>query len=109
MINFDDVTKKTKEHNLNQPQLHDHPCRLIIVGGFGSEKTNSLFNQISHQPDIDKIYVYAKDPREATYQLLIDRRKNTSLKHFNDPKAFIWTIFIKIRKNTIQIKNANSI
>ena len=27
-----------------------------------SRKTDSLFNLISHQPDIDKIYSYAKDP-----------------------------------------------
>ena len=89
MINFDDVSKKPKEHNLNQLQLPDYPCRLIIVGGFGSGKTNSLLNQISHQPDIDKIYVYANDPHEAKYQLLIDIQKNTSLKHFSNPKAFI--------------------
>ena len=27
--------------------------------------------QVSHQPDIDKIYLYAKVPYEAKYQLLI--------------------------------------
>ena len=34
-------------------------------------KTNSLFNLISWQPDIDKIYLYAKDPYEEKYQVLI--------------------------------------
>ena len=33
--------------------------------------------------------MYAKDPYEAKYQFLINKRKNTRLKHFNDPKAFI--------------------
>ena len=28
----------------------------------GTGKTISLFNLINHQPDIDKIYLYAKDP-----------------------------------------------
>ena len=41
------------------------------------------------QPDIDKIYLYAKDPYEAKYQFLINKRGNTGLKHFNDSKAFI--------------------
>ena len=31
----------------------------------------------------------AKDPYEAKYQLLINKRESTGLKHFNDPKAFI--------------------
>ena len=44
---------------------------------------------INNQPDIDKIYLYAKDPYEAKYQFLINKRKSTGLNHFNDPKAFI--------------------
>ena len=55
MINFDDVTKANiKEHNPNWPQILDHPYIVLIIGGSGSGKTNSLFNLISHQPDIDK-------------------------------------------------------
>ena len=30
-------------------------------------KKKSIFNLISHQPDIDKIYLYVKDPYEAKY------------------------------------------
>ena len=33
--------------------------------------------------------MYAKDPYEAKYQFLINKRKSTGLKHFNDPKVFI--------------------
>ena len=33
--------------------------------------------------------MYAKDPYEAKYQCLINKRKSAGLKHFNDPKAFI--------------------
>ena len=32
--------------------------------------------------------MYAKDPYEAKYQFLINKRKSTGLKHFNDPRAF---------------------
>ena len=35
------------------------------------------------------MYLYATDPYEAKYQLLINKCKNTGLKHFNDSKAFI--------------------
>ena len=58
----------------------------LIVGGSGSEKTNALLN---HEPDIDRIYLYAKDPYEGKYQLLINKRESTCLKYLNDSKAFI--------------------
>ena len=44
---------------------------------------------ISQQPDIDKIYLYAKDLYEAKYQFLINKRENIGSKHFNDFKTFI--------------------
>ena len=46
-------------------------------------------NLISHQPDIDKTYLYAKDLYEAKYQLQINKRANRGLKSLNDSKAFI--------------------
>ena len=33
--------------------------------------------------------MYAKNPCEAKYQLLIKKRESISLKHFNDSKVFI--------------------
>ena len=48
MINFDDVSP-------NWPQIPDYPYRILIIGGSGSGKTNSLFKLINQQPDIDKI------------------------------------------------------
>ena len=44
-----------------------HPYRILIIGGLGSGKTNALLNLISNQTDIDKIYLYAKDPYKAKY------------------------------------------
>ena len=46
-------------------------------------------NLKNNQPYIDKIYLYAKDPYEAQYKFLINKRESTGLKHFNDTKAFI--------------------
>ena len=60
-----------KKRNPNWPQIPDHPNRLLITGAPGSGKTNALLNIINHQPDIDKIHLYPKDPYEAKYQLLI--------------------------------------
>ena len=68
MINFDDYANANKtEHNRNWPYTPDHPYRILIVGGWGSGKTNALLNLIESQQDIDKIYLYAKDPDEAKY------------------------------------------
>ena len=68
MINFHDYTNENKtEHNLKWSYILDLPYRILIVGGSGSVKTNALLNLINHQPDIDKIYLYARDPYEAKY------------------------------------------
>ena len=90
MINFDKYTNENKrKHNLNWPYIPDHPYRILIIGGSGSGQTNALLNLINNQPDIDKIYLYAKDPYEDKYQFLIKKRESIGLKHSNDPKAFI--------------------
>ena len=87
IINFDNIAKENrKDHN---PQITDHQHRMLIIWGSGSGKTNSLFNLINQQPDIDIIYLYAKDPYEVKCPFLINKREGTGLKHFNDSKAFI--------------------
>ena len=48
-----------------------------------------LLNFIEKQPDIDKIYLYAKDLYEAKYLYLINKREGVGIDRFNDPKAFI--------------------
>ena len=46
--------------------MPDHPYRILIIGGSGSGKTNTLLNLINKQNDIDKIYLYAKDLSELS-------------------------------------------
>ena len=75
MINFDVTKENIKEHNSDLPQSPDHPYRILMIGGSRSGKTNSLFNLIDHQSDIDKIYAYAKDPYEAKYVINKQTRK----------------------------------
>ena len=90
MINFDEYTNENRvNHNPNYPYIPDHPYRILIMGGSGSRTTNALLNLINNQLDIDKIYLYAKDPYEEKYQFLINKTESIRLKHFNDPKAFI--------------------
>ena len=61
----------------------------LIVGGAGSGKTNALLNLMNHEPDIDKIYSYAKDLYEAKYKLLINKRESAGIKYLINSKAFI--------------------
>ena len=90
MINFDNYVNENKtKHNKNWPYIPDHPYRILIIGGSGSGKTNVLLNLIENQPDIDKIYLYAKDPYETKYQYLINKREGIDIDQFNEPKSFI--------------------
>ena len=42
-----------------------------------------LLNLIHHQPDIDKIYLYAKDAYRQKYQLLINKGEEVGFKCFH--------------------------
>ena len=56
MFNFDSITKENiKKHNPNQPEIPDHPYRILIIGGSGSGKTNALLNLINDEADTAKI------------------------------------------------------
>ena len=62
---------------------------MLIIGPSGSGKTNALLNLIQKQDNdslIDKIYLYAKEPK---YQFLIKKREDAGIKSLNDPNAFI--------------------
>ena len=111
MINFDNYTNENKtKHNKKWPYIPDHPYRILIIGGSGSGKTNLLLNLIEDQPDIDKIYLSAKDPYEANYQCLIKIHKKVGISHHDVEYSeltlsiqTICTMFTKILTNTIQI------
>ena len=88
MINFDNyVGENRADHNRNWPYTPDHSYRILIIGG--SRKTHVLLNLINNQLDIDKIYLYAKDPYEVKYQYLINKHEKVGIDHLDDPKAFI--------------------
>ena len=64
--------------------------RILIIGVSGSGKTNVLLDLIKNkQPDINKIYLYVKEPFESKYQLLINGKEKLGIKKFKNSKAFI--------------------
>ena len=78
-------TKKNKKW----PHIPDHLYRILINGGSGSGKTNTLINLINEQDNIDKIYLHAKDLSKPKYEFLTKKRENAGIKHVNDSNAFI--------------------
>ena len=81
--------KITKNTMKNGPYIPDHLHRILISGGSGSVKTNTLLNLINQQHHIDKIYLHARDLNEQKYKILIKKRKDAGIKHLNDSNAFI--------------------
>ena len=48
MINFGDCTNENKtEYNPKWPYIPDHLYRLVIIGGSGVGKTNTLLNLLN--------------------------------------------------------------
>ena len=93
MTNLDSITNKNnKGHNETWPYIPDHPYKILIIGGSGSGKRNTLLKLIKEQnnrDDIDKIYLHAKDLSQPKYEYLIKKRENAGIKLYNDPNAFI--------------------
>ena len=61
MINLDSIiNKNNKNHNKKWPYIPDHPYRILIIGGSGAGKTDTLLNLINKQKDIDKFICMQK-------------------------------------------------
>ena len=67
-----------------------------------------ILNLIENQPDIDKRYLYAKDPYEAKYQYLIKIREKVGIdlraciEYSNDIALFTKTLIITILMKKIK-------
>ena len=61
---------------------------MLMNGCSGSGKTNALLNLISHQSNIFKIYLYAKDLYEGNCQLIFNKCKGIALMEFHDSIEF---------------------
>ena len=83
VINLDSITNENnKKQNGKWPYIPDHPYKIVIIGGFGSGKTNALINLINEQNNIGKIYLYARDLSEPKYEYLIKKREDAGIKNF---------------------------
>ena len=60
---------KTTKNNEKWWYIPDHPYWIIIIGGSGSRKTNTL--------------------SEPKYEYLIKKHRDVGIKHVNNPDAFI--------------------
>ena len=50
MINLDNIINNNSEkHNEKWRYIPDHPYRMLIIGGSGSGKTNTLLNLINEE------------------------------------------------------------
>ena len=93
MINFHDLKKR--KHQITWPKLAANfwsAMQSINNWAFESGKANLLFNLISHHHDIDKIYLYAKNPYETKNQSLINNKQSTDLQHLSDSRSFYWML-----------------
>ena len=53
MINLDNIiNKNNNNHNKKWPYIPDHPYRMLIMGGSGSGKTNTLLNLVNEQKNV---------------------------------------------------------
>ena len=90
MIILDSIANENnKKNNEKWPYIPDHPYIILIIGCSGSGKTNTLFNLIKQQDEIDKAYLYAKDVSKPQYEFLIKKCKDVGIKHLNNPNSFI--------------------
>ena len=67
-------------HNLNWPYIPDHLYKILITGSWESRKTKH------QQRDINKTYLYVKDPFELKYQLLVNGREKAEIKNLKIQK-----------------------
>ena len=80
---------------------------MLRIGGSGSGKANALLNLINNEPDIDKIYLHAKNSYEAKYQLLINKRESTGHKYNLSKKQKILVIFDDMIADMLSNKKLN--
>ena len=83
----------------------------MIIGGFGSGKTNALFNLVKEQDDMGKIYLYAKDLSEPKYEFLIKKHEDAGIKYLMIQMHFLsaqklWMTFMRILMTTTQAEKA---
>ena len=80
----------TSNLELGRPSFKGNNKKVIrLMKDELGEKIIKEIVGLNHEPDIDKIYLYSKDPYEVKYWLLINKRESTGTKYLNDSKGLI--------------------
>ena len=59
------MLNQSKKSHFKRPYIPDHPEKILIIFGSGSGESNVLLNLKHQSADIDKIYIYVKDPFQS--------------------------------------------
>ena len=73
--NYDQLVKIN--HNPNEPYIPDHPYRILIIGGSGSERANMFLNliKINDQMLTKFIYMSKINSNQSINYLLMEEKK----------------------------------
>ena len=74
-------------HNPYWSDIPSNSCKILIIGGSGSGKTNVMNLTENQQPDIEKNYLFVKDLFESEYQLLVNKRGKVGIKKIKKSKS----------------------
>ena len=114
MNNLYSITNESnKELNEEWSYIPDHPYKILIIGGSGSRKTNTLLNLTKEPDNIDKIYLYAKDLNEPKYEFSINKREDVEINIVMIQMHLLsvqirWMTFIRILMTTTQAEKEKS-
>ena len=114
MNNLYSITNESnKELNEEWSYIPDHPYKILIIGGSGSRKTNTLLNLTKEPDNIDKIYLYAKDLNEPKYEFLTNKREDVEINIVMIQTHLLsvqirWMTFIRILMTTTQAEKEKS-
>ena len=79
---MDDIYENIEDYNPNRERkilivFDDIFLICLVIKYLNQQQNNKIIHLINNESDIDKIYLYAKDPSEATCQVLINKREST--------------------------------
>ena len=94
LLNNETILKSQQRFKSEKHDVYTEEINKIALSS-NDDKILQTFDKITSYPygtitgKVCKIYLYAKDPYEAKYQYLINKREKVGLDHFRDPEVFM--------------------